>query len=83
MAAEPGHGGVAEYYKPYYAGYNGGRNQVHATEEKSNRRLVGSLSKSSFFAYVVCCFPILLFKFKNLPSATLNIFSLVHFMTVH
>lgn len=43
VAAEPGHGGVADYYKPYYSGYNGVRNnQVHATEEKTNRRLVGS-----------------------------------------
>lgn len=42
VAAEPGHGGVADYYKTYY-GYNGVRNQVHPTEEKSNRRLVGSL----------------------------------------
>ncbi|XP_056633626.1 GATA-binding factor 6-A-like isoform X2 [Diorhabda sublineata] len=43
MAAEPGHGGVPDYYKNYYTGYNGVRNSsVHATEEKSNRRLSAS-----------------------------------------
>ncbi|CAH1114035.1 unnamed protein product [Psylliodes chrysocephalus] len=42
MAAEPGHGGVPDYYKNYYPGYNGVRNPVHTTEEKSNRRLSAS-----------------------------------------
>ncbi|XP_023013321.1 uncharacterized protein isoform X2 [Leptinotarsa decemlineata] len=41
MAAEPGHGGVPDYYKNYY-GYNGVRTPVHTTEEKSNRRLSAS-----------------------------------------
>lgn len=43
MAAEPGHGGVPEFYKNYYPGYNGAtRTPMHTTEEKSSRRLVGS-----------------------------------------
>ncbi|XP_018579823.1 transcription factor GATA-4 isoform X3 [Anoplophora glabripennis] len=43
MAAEPGHGGVPEFYKNYYAGYNGAtRTPMHTTEEKSNRRLSAS-----------------------------------------
>nr|XP_023013320.1 GATA-binding factor 6-A-like isoform X2 [Leptinotarsa decemlineata] len=41
VAAEPGHGGVPDYYKNYY-GYNGVRTPVHTTEEKSNRRLSAS-----------------------------------------
>ncbi|XP_072379792.1 uncharacterized protein [Diabrotica undecimpunctata] len=43
MAAEPGHGGVPDYYKNYYTGYNGVRNPtVPGPEEKSNRRLSAS-----------------------------------------
>lgn len=45
VAAEPGHGGVPEYYKSYY-GYNAVRTPVHANEEKANRRLVGSFYPS-------------------------------------
>nr|CAI5833002.1 unnamed protein product [Callosobruchus analis] len=42
VAAEPAHGGVPEYYKNYYAGYNGVRTPAHTSEEKSNRRLSAS-----------------------------------------
>ncbi|KAL1512561.1 hypothetical protein ABEB36_002138 [Hypothenemus hampei] len=47
MAAEPGTGGVGEYYKNYYGGYNGAtRNPMTPstinTEEKSSRRLSAS-----------------------------------------
>ncbi|KRT82185.1 hypothetical protein AMK59_3414 [Oryctes borbonicus] len=44
MAAEPGNPGVVEYYKNYYTGYTNGatRAPVHATEEKSSRRLSAS-----------------------------------------
>lgn len=46
MAAEPGHGGVSEYYKSYCHGYNGAsRAPLHNAEEKSSRRLVGFLIK--------------------------------------
>nr|CAI5833001.1 unnamed protein product [Callosobruchus analis] len=38
----PAHGGVPEYYKNYYAGYNGVRTPAHTSEEKSNRRLSAS-----------------------------------------
>ncbi|EFA04529.1 serpent [Tribolium castaneum] len=44
MAAEPGHGGVPDYYKNYYHGYNGANRApaLHTTEEKSSRRLSAS-----------------------------------------
>ncbi|CAH1975780.1 unnamed protein product, partial [Acanthoscelides obtectus] len=42
VAAEPAHGGVPDYYKSYYAGYNGVRTPTHTSEEKSNRRLSAS-----------------------------------------
>ncbi|KAL1512559.1 hypothetical protein ABEB36_002138 [Hypothenemus hampei] len=47
VAAEPGTGGVGEYYKNYYGGYNGAtRNPMTPstinTEEKSSRRLSAS-----------------------------------------
>lgn len=42
MAAEPGHGGVTDYYKNFY-GYNTiSRSTLHAPEEKSSRRLSAS-----------------------------------------
>ena len=45
VAAEPGHGGVPDFYKNYYPGYNGANRAptLHTTEEKSSRRLVGLL----------------------------------------
>ncbi|KAJ3655022.1 hypothetical protein Zmor_014168 [Zophobas morio] len=44
MAAEPGHGGVPDFYKNYYPGYNGANRAptLHTTEEKSSRRLSAS-----------------------------------------
>lgn len=44
MAAEPGTGGVPEYYKSYYGGYNGAARAPLPlpTEEKSSRRLSAS-----------------------------------------
>ncbi|RZB40115.1 transcription factor GATA-5-like, partial [Asbolus verrucosus] len=44
MAAEPGHGGVPDFYKNYYPGYNGATRapSLHTTEEKSSRRLSAS-----------------------------------------
>ncbi|XP_060516726.1 transcription factor GATA-4-like isoform X2 [Cylas formicarius] len=43
MAAEPSNGGVPDYYKNYYNGYNGAtRAPLLATEEKSSRRLSAS-----------------------------------------
>jgi hypothetical protein len=44
MAAEPGHGGVPDFYKNYYPSYNGANRapSLHTTEEKSSRRLSAS-----------------------------------------
>lgn len=65
VAAEPGHGGVPDYYKNYYhQGYNGAKRAPYqTTEEKSSRRLVGfnnqPLSPSflkQYFAYAAMRF---------------------------
>lgn len=49
VAAEPGHGGVSDYYKNFYSqGYNGAkRAPFQTTEEKSSRRLVGFKKRAS------------------------------------
>ncbi|XP_049821761.1 transcription factor GATA-4 isoform X3 [Aethina tumida] len=42
MVAEPGHGGVPDYYKNNYYFNGATRTPLHATEEKSSRRLSAS-----------------------------------------